>query len=55
MSDSIFYFVEYVCAEALVIIGVVAEAWNLGEFIIVLLIFWATTMILFCMENDKKC
>lgn len=54
MSDLIFYWVEYMCAAVFVIIGVVSGAWGLGELLLALIIFWATTMILFCVEN-KKC
>lgn len=49
MSDLVFYYIEYMCAAVFVIIGVVSEAWGLGEFLLALMILWATTMILFCM------
>lgn len=55
MSDLIFYCVEYICAAVYVIIGVASGAWGSGELLIALLIFWATTMILYCIENNKKC
>lgn len=54
MSDLFFYYIEYMCAAVFVIIGVVSGAWGLREFLLALIIFWATTMILFCVKN-KKC
>ncbi len=54
MSDLIFYCVEYMCAALFVRIGIISGEWDLGEFLIVLIILWATTMILFCIRKSLK-
>lgn len=55
MLDFIFYFVEYMCAVSFITIGVISGVWGFGEFLFAIMILWATTMILFCMGNNKKC
>ncbi len=55
MSIWWFFSVEYMCALALIIIGLVSGAWGVGEILFAIMILWSVTMILLCMGNNKKC
>lgn len=52
MSTWWFFSTEYMCATALIIIGIVSGTWDSGDILFAIMILWSVTMILFCNRKD---